>query len=455
MRVTRSIFLFAVFCLAACGSSDGSLPSGDAGIVLPETCPCPAGSFCDLATNSCRLGCLGDPDCKMGQYCDVTARACVAGCREDVECGAGSTCEDHQCVDTCSMIACNMAPPKMCSGNAVRTYSSPGTCAVGACTYPFVDKPCPGGCSGAACTAGWFPLVQTGAPAGRSSHSAVWTGTAMIVWGGQNTNANELADGASFNPSTGTWTVLPTTGAPVARVYHTAVWTGSEMIVWGGINYDVPSQQQMRNDGARFNPTTGTWTPLSTTGAPIARYAHSAVWTGTEMIVWGGGTFTGALRDGGRYNPTTNTWSPLSTTTAPSTRNMHTAVWTGTEMIVWGGYNTAVTNGYLSDGARFNPATNVWTTLSSSGAPTPRRLTAAAWTGSAMLVWGGEGPGGFADMKNDGGKLTGTSWTSLPTTNAPIAREGHTAVWTGTDLLVWGGFVNGGGYRNDGGRYVP
>ena len=27
---------------------------------------------------------------------------------------------------------------------------------------------------------------------------------------------------------------MTTTGAPAARGYHTAVWTGSEMIVWGG-----------------------------------------------------------------------------------------------------------------------------------------------------------------------------------------------------------------------------
>ena len=27
--------------------------------------------------------------------------------------------------------------------------------------------------------------------------------------------------------------------APNARYFHTAVWTGSEMIVWGGDNYPV------------------------------------------------------------------------------------------------------------------------------------------------------------------------------------------------------------------------
>ena len=41
--------------------------------------------------------------------------------------------------------------------------------------------------------------------------------------------------------------------APSARVYHTAVWTGSEMIVWGGYNYPAGDL----NDGDRYNPATG------------------------------------------------------------------------------------------------------------------------------------------------------------------------------------------------------
>jgi hypothetical protein len=31
-----------------------------------------------------------------------------------------------------------------------------------------------------------------------------------------------------------------------------------------------------------------TWVPTSTDGAPSARGNHTAVWTGKEMIVWGG-----------------------------------------------------------------------------------------------------------------------------------------------------------------------
>ena len=54
----------------------------------------------------------------------------------------------------------------------------------------------------------------------------------MIVWGGED-GSGYFNDGGRYNPAANSWTALPTTGAPAARE-HTAVWTGSEMIVWGG-----------------------------------------------------------------------------------------------------------------------------------------------------------------------------------------------------------------------------
>ena len=85
------------------------------------------------------------------------------------------------------------------------------------------------------------------------------------------------------------------------------------------------------------DPCTGdTWTPTSTTNAPAARVQHRAVWTGSEMIVWGGFNPT-PLNTGGRYNPSTDSWTATSTINAPAGREYHTVVWSGTEMIVWGG----------------------------------------------------------------------------------------------------------------------
>ena len=74
-----------------------------------------------------------------------------------------------------------------------------------------------------------------------------------------------------------------------------------------------------------------------TNGAPDPREDYTAVWTGSEMIVWGGWDGFNALDSGGRYNPSTDSWVATSFSGAPAPRANHTAVWTGTEMIVWGG----------------------------------------------------------------------------------------------------------------------
>jgi len=106
-----------------------------------------------------------------------------------------------------------------------------------------------------------------------------------------------------------TWTATITANAPTARYSHTAVWTGGEMIVWDGAT----------NTGGRYNPSTDSWTATSTTKAPASRDVHTAVWTGSEIIVWGG--FHGTeLNTGGRYNPSTDTWIATSTTDAPDAR---------------------------------------------------------------------------------------------------------------------------------------
>src|SRR5438034_8478043 len=125
-------------------------------------------------------------------------------------------------------------------------------------------------------------------------------------------------------------------GRPRRRVSHTAVWTGSEMIVWGGDNCFLSCDV---NTGGQYNPSTDSWTPTNTTNAPDGRHSHTAVWTGTEMIVWGGFDGNAWLNTGSRYNPSTDSWTATSLTNVPQGRGVHTAVWTGTEMIVWGGWN--------------------------------------------------------------------------------------------------------------------
>src|SRR6266581_277181 len=193
----------------------------------------------------------------------------------------------------------------------------------------------------------WLAKAETQVPVTMAAVSANYT---LPVISGQSDNSIP-----SVACTDDTWTPTSTTNAPAGRYEHTAVWTGSEMIVWGGFN------GSFLNTGGRYHPGTGSWTATSTTIAPAGRDRYTAVWTGSEMIVWGG--FNGSyLNTGGRYNPGTDSWTATSATSAPAGRYEHTAVRTGSEMIVWGGFNGS----YLNTGGRYNPGTDSWTATSTT-----------------------------------------------------------------------------------------
>ena len=54
--------------------------------------------------------------------------------------------------------------------------------------------------------------------------------------------------------------------------------------------------------GGKGGPAHDTWRTTST-GVPSARRWHTVVWSGSEMIVWGGFTGVSYFNTGGRYTP--------------------------------------------------------------------------------------------------------------------------------------------------------
>ena len=283
----------------------------------------------------------------------------------------------------------------------------------------------------------WQPMSPTNAPSPRTQFSVVWTGDQAIYWGGY-TN-NYIGDGRRYFPANNTWSNITATGAPSARSRHAAVWTGTEMLVWGGA---IASGMTTTNNGARYNPTTDTWTAMA--AAPVGftnRADHVAVWTGTEMLVWGGCTNANITlgiprSDGARYNPTSNTWTPMSSVNAPTGRALATGVWTGTELIIWGGFlgHTNISSS-LNTGGRYNPATDTWTPFN-TGQYTWSQEATAVWTGSKVIWAGGADGFGLVNRSGKGGitydPATGAIGT-LPV--APVQSTFKVYTWTGTELL--------------------
>jgi N-acetylneuraminic acid mutarotase len=213
--------------------------------------------------------------------------------------------------------------------------------------------------------------------------------------------------GGRYNPATDSWKPVTQTNAAYNTYGHSAIWTGTEMIVFGGVSSSPVAK--------RYKPATDTWKDATAVNDPGHRDHHGAVWTGTEMVIWGGSIDAGRNPTGGRYNPATDTWRPTSIAPGLDARMWPVSVWSGTEAIFWGGYDQLFVK-YYNDGGRYNPQTDSWTKTNLLNAPSPR--VSGVWTGKEMLPWALHDP--------SGGRY-----------NPPGTREEHNAGQR--PLVRWGG----------------
>ena len=224
----------------------------------------------------------------------------------------------------------------------------------------------------------------------------------------------------------------PTAPSPLAgRSTMASVWTGEEMLIWGG-----ESGGDFFDDGAAYDPVTDTWREFSP--APLsARNAPAAIWTGSEMILWGGHSEGTAHVDGAAYDPTSDTWRTIADAPMASA-GLPTGVWTGSEMIVLAGFNSTQV-------AAYDPAADVWRTLAPAPGQPLGRPPSAVWTGQELVAFTSQGLGSqggiFAYSREE------DRWRSVPapgldtevadltTPGTPPDPPPHLA-WTGSRLLA-------------------
>jgi Kelch motif len=313
---------------------------------------------------------------------------------------------------------------------------------------------CIGGrrCVEGECLPHWLPVPspEVAGSQGRVGHFAVWTGSEVIVWGGHDPNvagdAGVFGDGFRFDPVRGEVRMTSRLLAPTPRFANdgqTAVWTGREMIIWGG-----QSGSAELSDGAAYVPSTDRWVPIAGVTAPRTRV--NAVFTGTSLVLAG----ARGPNDAWRWEPSLGSWvqATRGPTTSDEPRRRHSAVWSGDELLVWGGVDASGVA--LSDGWRFSPARRKARALHGAGAPIARSDHAAVWAGDEMLVFGGRGGDGAALASPVSYVPAVDAWRELAAEGAPSPRYGHVAVWTGHSLLVWGG-TDGRRPLRDGAEYDP
>ncbi len=152
-------------------------------------------------------------------------------------------------------------------------------------------------------------------------------------------------------------------------------------------------------------------------------------------------------------------WTPIAP--APvSPRTSFASAWTGSELVVWGGERVPTRGSapWLDDGAAYDPQRDRWRRL----APSPlrgRSGAASAWTGSELVVWGGATgeQGGGVRVLADGAAYDPRAdrWRRLPP--APLGgRLQATAATIAGQVVILGGFdEHFGQRRTDGAVYDP
>jgi len=168
---------------------------------------------------------------------------------------------------------------------------------------------------------------------------AFWTGQQMIVWGSSFAAGDAPGlpgatfghlEGFAYDPATRRWATLP--ASPLGRAGRNltlAVWTGRYLVVGGG-----DSQTGRQKDAAAYDPVTNSWMRLP--DAPVGFEGNGTapdIWTGASVI-----TIEDAA-PGGRplsLDLTTRSWSLAPEAPVPGRQEAH-EIWTGSKVLVWGG----------------------------------------------------------------------------------------------------------------------
>ena len=297
----------------------------------------------------------------------------------------------------------------------------------------------------------WFNAGQESIPTGLRDTirpAVVWTGDQAIVWGSYAVwpTANTFCDhrvGGRYDPATDRWLPVSKLNAPGLAWSQSAVWTGSEMIVWGSSDPDpaCPGENLATGTatGGRYNPSTDTWRPMSSVGAPMpytVEYQTYVVWTGRKMLVWSEGgddynyrSFVGLYS----YDPITDEWTTASKVGQPGARGGVSMAWTGSDVIVWGGTPQLSLTG-LRTGALYNPDTDTWRPMSTQGLP-------PGLVGGATVPFAWSSQFGLTVLKCGlGGAIyspSADSWTTIPNPSASPCTRALTSPWTSMGLVMF------------------
>lgn len=120
-----------------------------------------------------------------------------------------------------------------------------------------------------------------------------------MVWDGMGGGLENT--GGRYDPAMDSWTATSAMGAPSPRFNHTAVWTGGAMIVWGGMGgsgaLDTGGVYRLTSL-LSLSPTSQSFTASGGSGSVSVTAPGSCDWTASSHADWlsitSGGSGTGS-----------------------------------------------------------------------------------------------------------------------------------------------------------------
>ena len=216
----------------------------------------------------------------------------------------------------------------------------------------------------------------------------MWGGAAFVP--SDEAPADDLADGAAYDPGTDTWRPLPE--ADLDLSLHELIWTGSQVIVWGGQSFSGPEFGNLRGNllSAAYDPTTDDWTTFP--AGPLSTQAADAAWTGRGLLA------TNYSNEAALLDPVAGTWARLPETTMRECEGFPTV----------GALGTIALTGLCGDMTELDLASLAWEPVE-LGQPDDWYPTSWRTAGGSAATFGSAWTDGF-----QGGEAVPRLWVYVP-----------------------------------------
>lgn len=298
---------------------------------------------------------------------------------------------------------------------------------------------------------------------GRIGFATSWTGSRFLVlWGeADNFDRSPLGDGASYDPVEDAWdTFTPPFGegrvvAATCGRFLVATFENDSLVAYDAeadewsqdplpsklhnqlaiacndttaLIFGMTEAEPRESSGFSYDLEAQSWEALPTDAAspspsPSPRRLHGAAVANDKLVVWGGMDPEGALLgDGAVLDLSSGVWRTMSAISAPDKRLVPRLISTGSAVIVWGGEGKG-------DGKLYDVAADSWRDLPML--PGDGQLGVSLWLGEQLFVYenGTEARGGLLS-------LSAPTWGSISLDGPPVGGDLARAAWTGTSVIV-------------------